>query len=232
MERIRRSVVLLSGGCDSAVTLALARRECEEVYALTVAYGQRHRVEIDCAAALAASAGATAHRILEVDLSGWGGSSLTGHGPVPKDRTPEEAGAGVPPTYVPARNTILLALALAWAEVLEAEAIYIGVHVQDAGGYPDTRPDYLEAFARTAALATKAGREGRGPEIRAPLLHRAKGEVIALGRDLGVDFARTSSCYDPAPDGAPCGRCDSCRLRASGFREAGVVDPRAAAGEE
>lgn len=227
----RRGVVLLSGGCDSAVVLEIARRECEAVHALTVDYGQRHGIEIDCARALAARAGVAEHRILDVNLAGWGGSSLTGDGAIPKDRTVEEAAAGIPPTYVPARNTILLALALAWAEALGAEAIYIGVHVQDSGGYPDTRPDYLEAFSRTAALATRAGREGRGPEIRAPLLLRAKGEVVALGRDLGVDFSITSSCYDPGPGGAACGRCDSCKLRAGGFRAAGVEDPRAPAGE-
>ncbi len=221
-----RAVVLLSGGLDSAVALAVARAECADIHALTVRYGQRHSIEVDCATAIAAEAGVKEHRILECDLASFGGSALTGAAPVPKDRA-EPGPDGIPPTYVPARNTVLLSLALAWAEALGAEAIYVGVHSQDASGYPDTRPDYVEAFARVAALGTRAGRAGRGPEIRAPLLRMSKAEVIRLGRRLGVDFAMTSSCYDPLPSGAPCGRCDACRLRRNGFAEAGSTDPRA-----
>ena len=222
-----RSVVLLSGGLDSAVILAVAMGECDEVYALTVRYGQRHEIEIDCARAIAGDAGVREHRIVDLDLASWGGSSLTGNGAVPKDRDGSRASEEVPSTYVPARNTILLSLALAWAEVLGATAIYIGVHTQDAGGYPDTRPEYLDAFGRLSSLATRAGLEGHAPEIRAPLVHKTKKEVISLGSSLGVDFAKTSTCYDPLPSGQPCGRCDSCRLRAKAFAEAGETDPRA-----
>ncbi len=221
-----RAVVLLSGGLDSAVVLAIAGRDHEEVYALTVRYGQRHAIEVDCARSIAREAGVREHRILDVDLSSWGGSALTGDGDVPKDREIADATTDIPSTYVPARNTILLSLALGWAEVLHAEAIYIGAHTQDAGGYPDTRPEYLDAFERMSALATRAGLEGRGPRIAAPLLRMSKAEVIATGRKLGVSFAKTLSCYDPLPSGAPCGRCDSCRLRAKGFEEAGAADPR------
>jgi 7-cyano-7-deazaguanine synthase len=219
-----RAVVLLSGGLDSAVTLAVAKRDCEEVYALTVRYGQRHMVEVDCAGRVARALGAAAHRVLDLDLASWGGSSLTYDGAVPKGT--EGAGGEIPNTYVPARNTILLSLALAWAEVLRAEAVYIGAHTQDAGGYPDTRPEYLQAFQRMADLATRAGLEERGPEIRAPLLQMGKGDVIALGRSLDVDFSLTSSCYDPSPAGDSCGRCSACLLRARGFGEAGLRDPR------
>jgi 7-cyano-7-deazaguanine synthase len=220
-----RAVVLLSGGLDSAVALAIAREECDEVYALTVRYGQRHSVEVECARRIAAETGVRDHRVIEVDLASWGGSALTGSSPVPKDRD-DPSGSEIPPTYVPARNTILLSLALAWAEVLDARAIYIGIHLQDAGGYPDTRPEYVQAFRDVARLATKAGVEGREPEIRVPLLQRSKAQVIQLGRSLGVDFGKTSSCYDPLPSGAPCGRCDACRLRAKGFKDLGLTDPR------
>jgi 7-cyano-7-deazaguanine synthase len=222
----RRGVVLLSGGLDSAVTLAVAAGECDELYALTVRYGQRHAIEVACAGEIARSAGVREHRVLDVDLAGWGGSSLTGDGEVSKDRSAADREAGIPATYVPARNTILLALALAWAEVLGAEGIYIGAHQQDSGGYPDTRPEYLRAFQRMADAATRAGIEGRGPVIRAPLLEKDKAQVIALGRSLGVDFARTSSCYDPREDGEPCGRCDACAIRSRGFEAVGLVDPR------
>ncbi len=217
-----RGVVLLSGGLDSAVTLAVARGECEEIHALTVRYGQRHAYEIECARRTAAAAGVREHRIFDCDLASWGGSALTGSGAVPKDR--EEG--GIPPTYVPARNTVLLAIALAWAEAIGAQAIYIGIHAQDASGYPDTRPEYVEAFARLVDVGTRAGLEGRGPSIRVPLLHLSKSEVVQLGRSLGVDFSITSSCYDPLPGGEPCGRCDACRLRRKGFEGAGVQDPR------
>ena len=222
-----RAVVLLSGGLDSAVTFAVAKRECEEVYALTVRYGQRHAFETGCAERIAHALGAAGHRFLDVDLASWGGSSLTFDGIVPKESGATPAEGGIPSTYVPARNTVLLSLALAWAEVLGAEAIYIGAHTQDAGGYPDTRPEYLRAFQQMADLATRAGLEGRGPSIRAPLLAMGKGEVVALGRSLGIDFSLTSSCYDPTPAGDPCGRCSACILRARGFSEAGVKDPRA-----
>ncbi len=221
----RRAVVLLSGGLDSAVALAVARRDGMEVYALTVRYGQRHLFEVACAEKIARAAGVREHRILDLDLASWGGSSLTGDGRIPKGGGHEPSSESIPSTYVPARNTILLSLALAWAEVLDAGAIYIGAHTQDAGGYPDTRPAYLEAFTRMASLATRAGCEGRGAEIRAPLLRLSKGDIISLGRRLGVDLAHTSSCYDPAEDGRPCGRCDACRLRAEGFRAAGEDDP-------
>jgi 7-cyano-7-deazaguanine synthase len=221
-----RAVVLLSGGLDSAVTLAVAKRECEEIYALTVRYGQRHAVEIDCARVIARDAEVREHRIVDLDLASWGGSSLTGDGPVPKDRDAAQAAGESPSTYVPARNTILLSLALAWAEVLQAAAIYIGVHKEDAGGYPDTRAEYVEAFRRLSALATRSGLEGRGPEVRAPLVDRTKKEVVLLGRSLGVDFGKTSTCYDPLSSGEPCGRCDSCKLRAKAFAEAGEIDPR------
>ncbi|MBM3288212.1 MAG: 7-cyano-7-deazaguanine synthase QueC [Candidatus Eisenbacteria bacterium] len=223
-----RAVVLLSGGLDSAVALAVARRDCEEVFALTVRYGQRHAIETECARNLARLALAREHKILDVDLASFGGSSLTGDGPVPKANEERSPDGEIPSTYVPARNTILLSLALAWAEVLGAEAIYIGAHTEDAGGYPDTRPEYLEAFARLAALATRAGVEGRAIQIRAPLLRMSKAEVVKLGRSLGVDFSATSSCYDPLPSGRPCGLCDACRLRAKGFGDAGEIDPRLA----
>jgi 7-cyano-7-deazaguanine synthase len=217
-----RGVILLSGGLDSAVTLAVARDECDELYALTVRYGQRHAYEIGCARRTARAVGVREHRIFDCDLSSWGGSALTGDGPIPKDRDSE----GIPSTYVPARNTVLLSIALAWAEVIEARAIYIGVHSQDASGYPDTRAEYVEAFARLVTVGTRAGLEGRGPSIRAPLLHLSKADVIRLGRSMGVDFSLTSSCYDPLPRGEPCGRCDACRLRRKGFETAGVPDPR------
>lgn len=222
-----RSVVLLSGGLDSAVAAAVARAESSTVHALTVLYGQRHAIEIECARSIVASLGLAEHRLLSVDLAGFGGSSLTGEGDVPKDRPFAALGEGVPSTYVPARNTVLLALALAWAEVLDAASIFIGAHTQDAGGYPDTKPDFIEAFERLAALATRKGRDGRGPVVRAPLLHLSKGGVIRLGQELGVDFGQTSSCYDPTVAGAPCGRCDACSLRRRGFAEAGILDPRA-----
>ncbi len=222
---MRPGVVLLSGGLDSAVTLALAVRECD-AHALTLRYGQRHAIEIECAAAIARSLGAREHRIIDLDLASFGGSALTGDGIVPKDRDPAVATGSIPPTYVPARNTILLSIALAWAETLGAEAIYIGAHAQDAGGYPDARPEFIDAFDRLARVATRAGIEGRGAEIRAPLLGMGKGEIVRLGRALGVDFSLTSSCYDPDADGKACGRCDACLLRAEGFREAGFEDPR------
>lgn len=225
-----RAVVLLSGGLDSYTAAAVARRDGYDLFALTVSYGQTHVRELESARAVAKALGVTRHIELDVDLAGFGGSSLVGEGAVPKDRpeldgqTHTDAGE-IPATYVPARNTIFLSLALAWAEVTGSEAIVIGVNALDYSGYPDCRPEYLEAFARLAALATRAGVEGRPFRVLAPLLHLSKAEIIRLGGDLGLDYGLTHSCYAPTPQGRPCGRCDSCRLRAKGFAEAGVEDP-------
>jgi 7-cyano-7-deazaguanine synthase len=216
-----RAVVLLSGGLDSATTLAVARTEARACYALTVDYGQRHRLELDAARRVAQALGAIEHRIARFDLSWIGGSALTDAA----QPVPDRPGEGIPSTYVPARNTILLALALGWAEVLDAQAVYIGANAVDYSGYPDCRPEFLEAFERLAALATRAGVEGRPIRIRAPLVHMPKAEIIRTGSRLGVDFGLTLSCYDPDPEGRACGTCDSCRLRAAGFRAAGVPDP-------
>ncbi len=222
----RRAVVLLSGGLDSATTLAVARRDGFRCHALTIAYGQRHAAELEAARRVAESQGATEHRILPLDLRAFGGSALTANLEVPKDRSTEEMSAGIPITYVPARNTIFLALALAWAEVLDSFDIYVGVNAVDYSGYPDCRPEFVSAFENLANLATKAGVEHRGRyQIHAPLVQLSKAEIIRLGLDLGVNYALTHSCYDPAADGAACGRCDSCRLRRQGFAEAGVPDP-------
>jgi 7-cyano-7-deazaguanine synthase len=231
----RRGVILLSGGLDSATTLAIARDEGYVCYALTVRYGQRHVWEIGCATRIASALQAETHRILDLDLAGFGGSSLLGEGEIPREpemageRNTEMASAGVrgiPSTYVPARNTILLSLALAWAEVLESDAIFIGANAVDYSGYPDCRPEYLEAYARMADLATRAGVEqGVRLRIHAPLLRLSKAEIVARGMALGLDYGMTSSCYDPAADGAACGRCESCILRLKGFAEAGLPDP-------
>lgn len=227
----RRAVVLLSGGLDSATVLALARQQGLECYALTIQYGQRHSHEVQCAARIAAVYGAVRHQVINLDLAAFGGSSLLGVGEIPKqlDFRSTEAVAplreAIPSTYVPARNTVFLALALAWAEVLEAEAIYIGVNAIDYSGYPDCRPEFLEAFSRLSQLATKRGIEGHAIEVRSPLLRMTKGEIVHTAADLGLDFSLTSSCYDPDPEGRPCGECDSCRLRRKGFEEAGMVDP-------
>jgi 7-cyano-7-deazaguanine synthase len=218
-----RAVLLLSGGLDSYTAGALAAREGFDLYALTVRYGQRHAREIDAARAVAARLGVARHLELELDLSRVGGSALTSDIAVPKDR-PADA-AGIPATYVPARNTILLALALAWAEVIDASAIVIGVNALDYSGYPDCRPAFIEAFGRLAGLATRAGVEGRPIAVRAPLIDLTKAEIIRLGTGLGCDYALTHSCYDPRPDGRPCRRCDSCRLREAGFAAAGYPDP-------
>jgi 7-cyano-7-deazaguanine synthase len=217
------AVVLLSGGLDSATAAAIARSEGYDVCALTVAYGQRHDVELRAASRVAAALGVKRHVLLTVDLSAFGGSALTSDMEVPKDR-PLDAG-DIPPTYVPARNTVFLSLALAWAEALGARDIFIGVNALDYSGYPDCRPEFIEAFERMAQLATKAGVEGSRFSVHAPLLRLTKGEIIARGLALGVDYALTHSCYDPGPDGWPCGRCDSCLLRAKGFAEAGTPDP-------
>ena len=221
-----RAVVLLSGGLDSATTLAEAIREGYEAHALTVRYGQRHDVEIECASAVARSLGAASHRLAAVDLAFVGGSALTDPSiPVPKPESGEGTGPGIPPTYVPARNTVLLGLALAWAEALGARDLFIGANVVDYSGYPDCRPEFLEAFAALARVATKAGIEGEPFRVHAPLLRLAKGEIVLRAIELGVDLSLTWSCYDPAPGRVPCGRCDACVLRAKGFREAGIKDP-------
>jgi 7-cyano-7-deazaguanine synthase len=226
MDARPRAVVLLSGGVDSATAAALTARDGFALYALTFAYGQRHAAEIDAARRVAEALGVARHEVLTIDLRAFGGSALTADIAVPKDRPPEAMAAGIPVTYVPARNTIFLAFALAWAEVLEAAAIVIGVNVLDSSGYPDCRPEFIEAFERLAALATKAGVEGRQRvRVRTPLIRMTKAEIIRAGLAAGVDYGLTLSCYDPAPAGAACGRCDACALRRRGFVEAGVPDP-------
>ena len=222
----KKAVVLLSGGIDSATAAAVARDEGYELYALTFRYGQRHACEVESAKRLAAALGSTRHLILDLDLRQIGGSALTDQVPVPKGRGLEEIGAGIPVTYVPARNTIFLAFALAWAEVLGSEDIVLGVNAIDYSGYPDCRPEYIAAFEKMANLATKAGVEGRSRlTIHTPLILLTKAQIIQRGAALGVDFALTWSCYDPTPDGRPCGACDSCILRQKGFAEAGISDP-------
>jgi 7-cyano-7-deazaguanine synthase len=218
-----RSVLLLSGGLDSYTAGAIVRADGYELFALTLRYGQVHRQEVLAARNVARALGVAKHLEFGVDLARFGGSALVGQGDIPKDRALEDG--DIPSTYVPARNTVFLSLALAWAEALGAEAITIGVNALDYSGYPDCRPEYLEAFERMASLATRAGVEGRPFRILAPLVHLSKAEIISRGTALGLDYGLTHSCYDPAPDGAPCNRCDSCRLRARGFAEAGVADP-------
>jgi 7-cyano-7-deazaguanine synthase len=226
----RRAVVLLSGGLDSATTLAVARAESYECYALSFQYGQRHAREIGSARQLAASLGAVRHLTLRLDLDAIGGSALTADIAVPKRRTPEAIASGVPVTYVPARNTIFLSHALGWAEVLGAEDIFIGVNVLDASGYPDCRPEYIAAFEHLAGLATRAGVEGRSRfRIHAPLIALSKAQIILRARELGVDLSLTWSCYAPEMDGRACGQCDACLLRKKGFAEAGLTDPVPAA---
>ena len=219
----RSAVLLLSGGLDSYTAGAMAKADGYDLFALTVRYGQVHIREIESARHAAAALGAVQHLELDVPLSRIGGSALVGDGDIPKDRALDAS--GIPSTYVPARNTVFLSLAMAWAEVTGAEAIVIGVNALDYSGYPDCRPEYLAAFERVAALATRAGVEGRPLRILAPLLQLSKADIIRRGLALGVDYGLTLSCYDPRPDGTPCGRCDSCRLRAKGFAEAGVADP-------
>jgi len=221
---MKLAVVLLSGGLDSAVTLAIARREGFEAHALSFDYGQRHRIEIESARRVAASLGARAHRVALIDLRVFGGSALTADIEVPQGRSADEMSHGIPITYVPARNTIFLSYALAWAEVLKCSDIFLGVNAVDYSGYPDCRPEFLRAFEDLAALATRAGIDGARFEVRAPLLHLSKAEIIRKGTELGVDFALTHSCYDPSSNGGACGRCDSCQLRRKGFQEAGLVD--------
>jgi 7-cyano-7-deazaguanine synthase len=216
-----RAVVLVSGGLDSATTLAIAREQGFECYALSVDYGQRHSAELDAAMRVAAALGAREHRIMRIDLAGIGGSALTDKGIA----VPEQPTAGIPVTYVPARNTILLALALGWAEVLGAEDMFVGVNSLDFSGYPDCRPAFIEAFRHLAALATKAGVEGHPCRIQAPLISWSKQRIIREGARLAVDYSLTVSCYQADDLGAACGRCDSCRLRRAGFEAAGIPDP-------
>lgn len=216
-----KAVVLLSGGMDSATTLAIARDEGRECYALSFRYGQRHSAELRAAGRLAQALGAARHLVVDLDLSSIGGSALTDAGIA----VPEQAGEGIPVTYVPARNTVFLAVALGWAEVLEAPELYIGVNAVDYSGYPDCRPEFIQAFETLANLATKAGVEGRRFHVRTPLIDLTKAEIIRRGLALGLDYALTVSCYQADEEGRACGVCDACRLRAKGFAEAGVPDP-------
>ncbi len=216
-----RAVVLVSGGLDSATALAIARSQGFECYALSVAYGQRHAIELEAAARVARAQGAREHRVMHVDLANMGGSALTDS----KIAVPETPTSGIPVTYVPARNTMMLSLALAWAEVLDSRDVFIGVNVLDSSGYPDCRPEYIAAFATLAGLATKAGVEGRPCRIHTPLITLSKAQIIQAGTRLGVDYALTISCYQPDGGGRACGRCDSCRLRRAGFEAAGIPDP-------
>lgn len=220
-----RAVVLLSGGIDSTTTLAICVRQGFEAYALSFDYGQRHQNEIAAAQQIARALGAHEHRIAKIDLRIFGGSALTDEIAVPKRRSAEEMARGIPVTYVPARNTIFLAYALAWAEVLGAHDIFIGVNAIDYSGYPDCRPEFIAAFEKLARLATKSGTEGTPFQIHAPLISMSKAEIIRKGARLGVDFSLTHSCYDPGADGIGCGECDACLLRLKGFREAGIADP-------
>ncbi len=220
-----RAVCLLSGGLDSAACLAYARKEGYGCYAISFDYGQRHRVELEAAARVAEALGAAEHRVVRLDAAVFRGSALTGAAPVPKGRGPDQMGRGIPVTYVPARNTVFLSLALAWAETLGASDIFIGVNAIDYSGYPDCRPEYISAFERMANLATRAAVEGNQRlRIHTPLIRLAKADIVRLAASLGVPFGLTHSCYDPAAGGSPCGACDSCQLRRKGFQEAGIED--------
>lgn len=222
----KRAVVLLSGGLDSTTVLAIAKSEGFDCYALSFRYGQRHSYELEVAAKVAAAAGVQKHVIADIDLRMFGGSALTADIDVPKGRDSEEMGEGIPVTYVPARNTVFLSFALAWAEVLEASNVFIGVNALDYSGYPDCRPEFIDAYENMANLATKAGVEGTQKlKIHTPLIDLTKAQIIEKGMALGVDYGATSSCYDPMTDGQPCRECDSCLLRAKGFAEAGFADP-------
>lgn len=222
---MRKAVCLLSGGLDSATCLGVARRDGFASYALSFDYGQRHIYELEAAARVAAALGAVDHRVARIDLRMFGGSALTAGIDVPKHRSAAEMGTGIPITYVPARNTIFLSFAMAWAEVLGASDIFLGVNAVDYSGYPDCRPEFVAAFETMANLATRTGVEGTTLlRVHTPLLHLSKAEIIRLGLSLGVDYGLTHSCYDPGADGRPCGACDSCLLRAKGFEEAGVRD--------
>jgi 7-cyano-7-deazaguanine synthase len=221
----KKAVCLLSGGLDSSTCLALARREGFECYALSFDYGQRHLFELEAAARVAAHFGSARHMVAKIGLDAFGGSALTADIAVPKSRSAAEMGHGIPITYVPARNTIFLSFALAWAEVLESSDIFIGVNALDYSGYPDCRPEFIEAYERMANLATKAGVEGRTHlKIHTPLLELTKAGIVKLAHELGVPFGLTHSCYDPGPDGGACGECDACLLRRKGFQEAGIED--------
>jgi len=222
---VKRAVVLLSGGLDSATTLAIAKEKGYELFALSFCYGQRHRIELRSAEQIAESLGVKEHRVVEIDLRAIGGSALTDAIDVPKNRSENDIAGGIPITYVPARNTIFLSYALAWAEVIGAQDIFIGVNALDYSGYPDCRPEFIRQFEKLAQVATKGGAEAKRYRIHAPLIDLTKAQIIDQGTKLGVQFSVTTSCYDPSPDGAACGECDSCLLRAKGFRQAGIPDP-------
>ncbi|MSQ94391.1 MAG: 7-cyano-7-deazaguanine synthase QueC [Gemmataceae bacterium] len=221
-----KAVVLLSGGLDSTTTLAIAKQQGFACHALTIAYGQRHAIEIEAARKIGRQFGVVAHVVMPIELRQFGGSALTSDVPVPNDRPLEEMAHGIPVTYVPARNTIFLSFALAWAETLGASDLFLGVNALDYSGYPDCRPEYIAAFEKLAGLATKAGVEGGVFKIHTPLIDLTKAAIIRRGLELGVDFTLTTSCYDPTPTGLGCGRCDACLLRLKGFAEAGIADPR------
>ena len=222
---MKHAVVLLSGGLDSATTLAIARAQDYETYALSFDYGQRHKRELEAAAKIAKSLGAKEHCIVNIDNQIFGGSALTDDVDVPKSRSEKEISAGIPVTYVPARNTIFLAHALAWAETIPAGHIFIGANAIDYSGYPDCRPEFIALFETLANIGTKAGAEGARLQIHAPLIKMSKADIVRKAVELGIDLSLTHSCYDPTPDGRACGKCDSCQLRLKGFREAGVKDP-------
>jgi 7-cyano-7-deazaguanine synthase len=222
---MKGAVVLLSGGIDSTTTLAIALRDGYEAYALSFNYGQRHQIEMEAARCVANSLGAKEHRIAKIDMRIFSGSALTDDVDVPKNRSETEIAQGIPITYVPARNTVFLAYALAWAEVIPAADIFLGVNAIDYSGYPDCRPEFIEAFEVLAKLGTKAGVEGRRFRIHAPLIRFSKSEIIRKAAEINVDLSLTHSCYDPSPEGLACGECDSCHLRLKGFREAGIKDP-------
>lgn len=226
MTNLKRAVVLLSGGLDSTTVLAIAKQEGFEIYALSFDYGQQHRVELECAGNIARTLGAKQHVIAKIDLRVFGGSALTSDVPVPKNRSTEDMGAEVPVTYVPARNTVFLSFALAWAEVLQTGDIFLGVNALDYSGYPDCRPEFIHAYENMANLATKLGTEGgMRCKIHTPLIALSKSQIIQRGLDLGIDYGATSSCYDPSPSREACGECDSCLLRLKGFAEANAIDP-------
>jgi len=225
-EHGRKAVVLVSGGLDSATTLAIAREDGFDLHAISFDYGQRHRFELEAARRVCEAVGVREHVVFRLDLRAFGGSALTSEVDVPKDRTAGDMESGIPITYVPARNTIFLSVALGWAEVLGAFDLFIGVNAVDYSGYPDCRPQFIEAFAQVARLATKAGVEGTADwKIHAPLIALSKSEIIRRGIELGIDYSMTFSCYDPNDGGGPCGRCDSCQLRRGGFAEIGIEDP-------
>ena len=224
-SEVKKAVVLLSGGLDSATTLAIAKSEGFEAYAISFRYGQRHGIELDAAKKVSEAIGAKKHIIIEMDMGRIGGSALTANIDVPKGRGLNDISGEIPVTYVPARNIIFLSVALAYAESLGSRDIFIGVNALDYSGYPDCRPEFIEAFEKMANLGTKSGIEGKGFKVHAPLIRSTKAEIIKKGTELGVDYALTHSCYDPTPDGLPCGECDSCLLRKKGFDEAGIRDP-------